>query len=145
MPVAVCSWYLSMSMCRLVLKKSSLAVSLWHMDTISFFCLDSEELCLSRLMLENKHQGDRRVNTGAREPAPVGSRRVGAFSLSVLHGGLLSLLQPLPVLLQGADGVPRLAAGPPQWAVGQHALRVRFFWNRRRAEGGEERKRRSFP
>jgi len=39
-------------MWRLVLKKSSLAVSLWCMDTISFFCLDSEELCLSRLMLE---------------------------------------------------------------------------------------------
>lgn len=65
MPVAVCSWYLSTSMCRLVLKKSSLAMSLWYMDTISFFCLDSEELCLSRLMLKNKqgrHEDEQRVN-----------------------------------------------------------------------------------
>lgn len=62
----------------------------------------------------------------ARELAPVG-RRVCAFSSSFLHGSFLSLLQSLPVLLQGADGVPCLAAGPPQWAVGQDALRVRFF------------------
>lgn len=53
-PVAVCSWYLSMSMWRLVVKKSSLAVSLWYMDTISFFCLDSEEFCLSKLMLKER-------------------------------------------------------------------------------------------
>lgn len=129
MPVAVCSWYLSTSMCRLVLKKSSLAMSLWYMDTISFFCLDSEELCLSRLMLKNKqgrHEDEQRINAVHVELAPVGGR-VCAFSPSVLHGGLLSLLQPLPVLLQGADGVPCLAAGPPQRAVGQDALGVRFF------------------
>lgn len=61
MPVAVCSWYLSMSMCRLVVKKSSLARSLWYMDTISFFCLDRDELYLSRLMLKGK-QDDVRVS-----------------------------------------------------------------------------------
>ena len=54
MPVVLCSWYLSMSMCRLVVKNSSLAVSLWCMDTISIFCLDREELCLSKLMLQQR-------------------------------------------------------------------------------------------
>lgn len=51
MPVALCSWYLSMSMCRLVVKNSSVALSLWCTETISFFCLDNKPLCLSRLIL----------------------------------------------------------------------------------------------
>lgn len=33
------------------------------------------------------------------------------------HGGLLALLEPLPVLLQGADGVPGLAVGAAQGAI----------------------------
>lgn len=45
----------------------------------------------------------------------------------VLHGSFLPLLQSLPVFLQGADGVPRLAAGPPQRAVSQKAFRVGFY------------------
>lgn len=45
----------------------------------------------------------------------------------VLHSSFLPLLQPLPVLLQGADGVPRLAASPPQRAVSQEVLRVGFY------------------
>lgn len=53
-PVALCSWYLSMSMCRLVLKNSSVAFNLWCIDTISFFCLDNVPLCLRRLMLEQR-------------------------------------------------------------------------------------------
>ncbi len=56
MPVALCSWYLSMSMCRLVLKNSSVAFNLWCMDTISFFCLDSVPLSLRRLMLEERER-----------------------------------------------------------------------------------------
>lgn len=55
-PVDVCSWYLSMSIWRLVVKKSSLAMSLWYMETMSFFCLDSEELCLRRLILKKGKQ-----------------------------------------------------------------------------------------
>lgn len=43
-----------------------------------------------------------------------------------LHGSFLSLLQSLPVFLQGADGVPHLTTSPPQGAVSQNALRVRF-------------------
>ena len=45
------------------------------------------------------------------------------------HGRLLALLQPLPVLLQGANGLPSLATRPPQRAVGQHVLGVRLYGN----------------
>lgn len=96
------------------------------MDTISFFCLDSDELYLRRLMLKDKS-----VSIHARS-----SRGALVALQRALHGGFLPLLQPLPVLLQGADGVPRLAARPPQWAVGQDAFRVRFFGAERRRRGG---------
>lgn len=51
---------------------------------------------------------------------------MGVWSVFPLHSGLLALLQPLPVVLQGADGVPRLAAGPPQRAVGQNWFMAGF-------------------
>ena len=121
-PVVVCSWYLSISMWRLVVKKSSLAMSLWYIDTISIFCLDSEELCLSRLMLkkEDKKCVDKCVFQTSYICVCV------CVCVCVLHGSFLSLLQSLPVFLQGADCVPCLAASPPQGAVSQEVLRVRF-------------------
>lgn len=50
------------------------------------------------------------------------------FFANVLHGSFLALLQSLPVFLQGADGVPRLATSPPQRAVSQNVLRVGFYY-----------------
>lgn len=47
-------------------------------------------------------------------------------SVRVSHGSFLALLQPLPVLLQGADGVPRLTTRPPQRAVRKDVLGVHF-------------------
>lgn len=107
-------------------------MSLWYMDTISFFCLDSEELCLNRLMLKqmnNMYQTvDVCINTY------MHARMYVVCGLAyVLHGSLLPLLQSLPVFLQGADGVPRLTASPPQRAVSQNVLWVGFFdkeWER---------------
>lgn len=59
--------------------------------------------------------------------------------LVVLQGSFLSLLQSLPVLLQGADGVPRLPAGPPQWAIRQDVLGVGFFGKGREARQSQGR------
>lgn len=53
---------------------------------------------------------------------------VCVFFANVLHGSFLALLQSLPVFLQGADGVPRLATSPPQRAVSQNVLRVGFYY-----------------
>lgn len=44
----------------------------------------------------------------------------------ILHGSFLPLLQSLPVFLERADGVPRLATSPPQRAVSQNVVRVGF-------------------
>lgn len=119
-PVALCSWYLSMSMWRLVMKKSSLAWSLWCIDTISFFCLDSEELCLSRLMLKENGTdvclSNRHMYAG-----------VVCTLVYVLHGSFLPLLKSLPVFLQSADGVPHLATCPPQRTVSQNVCWVFFY------------------
>ena len=56
-----------------------------------------------------------------------------------LHGSFLSLLQSLPVFLQGTDGVPRLTTGPPQVAVLQDVLRVRL-WTKDTEQGQKEMK-----
>lgn len=45
----------------------------------------------------------------------------------ILHGSFLPLLESLPVFLQRADGVPCLAASPPQMAVSQNVLRVSLY------------------
>lgn len=116
-PVEVCSWYFSMSMWRLVVKKSSLAMSLWYIETMSFFCLDSEELCLSRLMLKKKKKF---ISHRWR------CRNQDTDMSFVLHGSFLALLQSLPVFFQRTDGVPRLTTSPPQRAVSQYVLRVGF-------------------
>ncbi len=52
---------------------------------------------------------------------------LSVYFVCVLHGSFLPLLQSLPVFLQGADGVPCLAASPPQRAVSQKVLRVGFY------------------
>lgn len=52
----------------------------------------------------------------------------------LLHGSFLALLQALPVLLQRADGVPRLATSPPQRAVSQYVLGVRLCKNNRESD-----------
>lgn len=98
-------------------------MSLWYMETISFFCLDSEELCLSRLML--KERGKEMCFIKRLMHVCVVWGRLCVYF--VLHGSFLPLLQSLPVFLQRADGVPRLAASPPQRAVSQEVLGVGFY------------------
>lgn len=54
-------------------------------------------------------------------------------ALLVLHGHFLSLLQSLPVLLQRADGVPRLTPRASLGAVGQQALVLVLYTTKHRS------------
>lgn len=53
--------------------------------------------------------------------------------LLVLHGYFLALLQSLPVLLQCADGVPRLTPRASLRAVGQQALGLVLYVTKHRS------------